>query len=64
MHREGYRSFVLSQLKCCRPFTCLSQNALKHEQHTFLYRVMGELVSSGQLRARAALRQLGSYKVQ
>ena len=39
------------------------QRALKHGRHTFLYSAMGELVCSGQLWARAALRQLRSYKV-
>ena len=33
------------------------QSALKHGRRTFLYSTMGELVCSGQLWARAAMRQ-------
>ena len=40
-----------------------AQSALKHGRRTFLYSAMGELVCSGQLWARAALKQLRSYKV-
>ena len=41
----------------------LNQNALKHGRRTFVCSAMGELVCRGQLWARAALRQLRSYKV-
>ena len=40
-----------------------NQSALKHGRRAFLYSAMGELVCSGQLWARAALRQLSSSKV-
>ena len=39
------------------------QSASKHSKRTFLYSPMRELVCNGQLWARAALRQLPSYKV-
>ena len=41
----------------------LRQNASKHGRHTFIYSAMRELECNGQLWARAALRQLRSYKV-
>ena len=41
----------------------LYQSALKHGRRTFLYSAIGEQVCSGQLWERAALKQLGSYKV-
>ena len=40
-----------------------NQSASKHGRRTFRYSVMRELVRKGQLWARAALRQLRSYKV-
>ena len=36
----------------------VNHSALKHKRRTFLYSTMGELVCSGQLWARTALRQL------
>ena len=45
-------------------FNMSNQSALKHGRRTFLYSEMGELVCSGQLWARAALKQLHSYKVE
>ena len=41
----------------------LIQSAIKHGRRTFLYCAMGELVCSGLLWARTALRQPPSYKV-
>ena len=41
----------------------LNQSASKHGQRTFLYSAMRELVCNGELLARAALKQLRSYKV-
>ena len=40
-----------------------NQSAFKHGRRTFLDSAMGELVCSGQLWARAALKQLPSDKV-
>ena len=40
-----------------------NQSALKHGRRTFLYSAIRELVRSGQLWAKAALRQLRSFKV-
>ena len=44
-------------------FYVLFQSTSKHGRRTFQYSVMRDLVSNGQLWARAALRQLRSYKV-
>ena len=43
--------------------TCIPAERFKTRAAHFLYSAMGELVCSGQLSARAALRQLSSYKV-
>ena len=51
-----------TQSLCWPPVTLNNnQSASKHGRRTFLYSAMGELVCSGQLWVRAALRQLRSY---
>ena len=72
VHTSPHRKFpkcaarVLIHPACSKDSVLLLSkelSALKHGLRTFLYSAVGELVCSGQLWARATLRQLRSYKV-